>query len=233
MSIRLKSRNQSCPGGFQFIQRETGWGKENAGKPKAWWDFRLLCTELQKHRLANPKFKLNTNLGAIMDEVDEANARRMLSIRGADIYVTSTDGSSPKLPAPRPPVVGGGANPVSGITLLKDLLEGDPVHSEVSNRRAFTCTNCPQNGKGDWKRYFTIPVANAIKLAVEARTGMKLSTFHDESLGICEACTCPLKIKVHTRLDTVLKHTTEEVMEKLPEFCWIKSENSAHAFPDQ
>lgn len=220
MSLRLKSRHQSPPGGFQFKQPQTGWVRQS-------WDFRSLCVELQKHRMANSKFQLNTNLGAIMDEVDEANARRVMSIRGADIYVSSTEGSPPKQPAPRPAGgAGGGVNPLSGLKLLKDLLEGDPVDGEMANARASVCVTCPKNVKGDWKKFFTVPAAESIRLMIEARSGLKLSTFHDEELHICEPCSCPLKLKVHAKLETVLKHTAAEIMDQLPEFCWIKTRDA-------
>lgn len=220
MSLRLKSRLVSPPGGFQFKQSETGWSRQT-------WDFRALCTELQRHRVANPKFKLNTNLGAIMDEVDEANARRVMSIRGADIYVASSEGSPPKQSAPRPAAVVG-ANPLTeGLRLLKDLLEGEPVNGELANTRASICATCPKNVKGDWKTFFTVPAAQSIRLMIEARSGLKLSTFHDEQLHICGPCSCPLVLKVHTNISTVLQHTTPEVEEQLPSFCWIKTESHA------
>lgn len=216
MSIRLKNRHQCPPGGFQFTQRETGWNRQA-------WDFRSLCVELQKHRIANPKFHLPTDLGEIMDEVDDANAQRVLAIRGADIYVVSTEGSPPKLSAPRPRAVGGGANSLlSGIELLKDMLEDDPVAPAVSNTRAAVCVACPQNGRGDWKRYFTVPAAQKIASMLEARTGMKLATPLDDKLGICEACSCPLKLKVHFSDEVVAKNTSREVLDKTPDFCWMK-----------
>lgn len=219
MSLRLKSRLHSPPGGFQFTQKETGWTRTA-------WDFRGICSELQKHRIANPRLKLNTDMGAIMAEVDEANARRVMSIRGADIYVMSTDGSPPKQSAPRPPVVGVGAKE-DGNMLLTDLLGGDPVDAALANHRAAVCASCPMNAQGDWKRFFTVPAARTISAMLGAKVGRNLSTELDDKLGICEPCSCPLSMKVHIALPVVLKHTTSEVMDKLPSHCWIKQESNA------
>lgn len=159
-----------------------------------------------------------------MDEVDEANANRVLRIRGADIYVAASEGTPPKLSAPRPRVAVSGADAGSGITLLKDLLEGAPVDPWLSTQRAAVCVACPHNNKGDWTRIFTVPAAHTIRLMLEARSGMNLATPHDPNLVLCELCECPLRLKVHVSREVVQKHTSAELMEKLPAHCWIKLE---------
>lgn len=217
MSVHLKSRQQCCYNGFWYTQKGTGWTKQS-------WIFEGLCQDLLKHRKANPQFHFETDINKIRDEVDTENAKRCLQIPGASHFVAE-GGGVPKYQAPRPSVVAVGSG-ASGLKLLKDLLEGDPVDPELANARAAVCVDCPQNGKGDWRRYFTVPASETIRHMLEARTGMKLSTFHDEKLNICEACTCPLKFKVHTNLQVILKHTDGDTMKQLPDTCWIKSENA-------
>jgi len=223
--ITLKERYKCPPNGFQFVQPETNWGEG-----QKWWDFEQLCRELYNHRVANPRFNLPTDINHIRAEVDRTNALRCLSIKGADIYVVQDQSTVPKYTAPHlpQPAVGGGSvsTLAAGVDTLKSWMGkgGKPVSELLSNARAEVCVKCPKNGKGGWTHYFTVPAAAVIQREVEYRNRMKLSTPSDSQLGVCEACLCPLKLKVHTPLSDIIEHMPDDVKAALDPGCWILHE---------
>jgi GT2 family glycosyltransferase len=74
--LRLNSRNQSPPDGFQFIDAD-GWQahKEN---PSVKWNFGLLCAVIQRHRRHTGKGSVE--LSDIEIQADEQNAKRIHSM---------------------------------------------------------------------------------------------------------------------------------------------------------
>jgi hypothetical protein len=228
--IRLKSRTQACVNGFWFRQAQTGWEKQS-------WDFESLCQEVAAHRASNPRHNLTTDLNSIRAEVDEYNARRMQSIRGADIYITSDGPSPPLAPAPQhtrhswPSVVGGAKHVVAGVGILVDWLGSGamPVLNDIANSRAGTCADCPQNQPGDIFSIFTAPIAEKLRTQLEMRRSLNLSTPVDDKLKICKACHCPLTLKVHVPLQHIKDHLTDDVQADLDPRCWILSELSHHS----
>jgi hypothetical protein len=227
MSFKLKNRRNSVPNGFLYRQAITGWQNWDVA-PNSVWDFHLLCRELQKHRLANPKYRLATDMTAIENEVDRVNAIRVAALPGAESYVTADPAPSFHQP-PRSIAV----KLVSAVEALKtgkeatdDWLDSEipPVSQEVSERRAVTCVKCPLNGMGSLSRWFTIPAAALITRRLEKLHARKLSTSLDNQLGTCEACLCRNQLKVHEPLELVLKHTSEEVRARLDANCWVITE---------
>lgn len=221
----LKDRNKCPPNGFKFVQPQTGWGEG-----QTWWDFEALVKDLYNHRLANPRFSLTTDLESIRAEVDQTNALRCLSIRNAEIYVVQDSSTVPKRMAPHATpvgVAGAGAKLVAGAGTIGAWLGkgGKPVDGFLANARAFTCSKCPKNGRGGWTHYFTVPASAAIQREVERRNSMKLKTPYDSELGVCEACLCPLKLKVHTPLADIVEHMPDFVKADLDPNCWILHEN--------
>jgi hypothetical protein len=94
------------------------------------------------------------------------------------------------------------------------------VLPEIAEARAATCKSCDQNGDGDWLSYFTVPVSNQIRRQLSQKDGLELETSIDKDLGVCVACSCPLKLKVWTPLAHILNHTQPEVLNNLPGHCW-------------
>lgn len=229
MSYRLKSRTQSPPNGFLYRQALTGWQNWSVCEPSK-WDFGLLCKELQKHRLSNPKYRLNTNLTAIENEVDRVNAERVAALPNSESYVVSDAAPASFRVAPAASllrqVAAVGANLKAGKDILFDWEESGkpPVAQGVANKRAETCVQCPCNGKGDLSRYFTLPAAALIKSSLERLHQMNLKTPSDSMLGTCEACTCPLRLKIWTPIEFIKEHTSEDVMAKLDPKCWVLAE---------
>src|SRR5262245_25360861 len=93
--VRLKSTTQACPNGFYFYESATDWHSDKNNEVSK-WDFKLLCTDIQAMRRANPRFNLSTDLNMIALEASQQNALRMLSIPGADIYIID-DRDTPQL----------------------------------------------------------------------------------------------------------------------------------------
>ena len=230
--LKLKNRRDGIPDGFQFRQKETGWYLKT-------WDFESLCRELLKHRQANPQLGLSTNMNVIRDEVDHANAVRVLSYRGGETYVTTGAielSNIPKLVLPRllkSPAGSAGAKTVSGAFVLGEWFGegGLPVAKDVSEERARICSVCEKNqaDTGSILEWFTKKASEMIRHAFELRAEIGLTTSHDDKLEVCSACTCPLKLKVHTPIKHILDHTSDEDKAELDPGCWILSESAAES----
>jgi hypothetical protein len=228
--VRLKSRTKACPNGFRYEQKETGW-KSWEACPESQWDFMLLCRKLGEHRKANARFNLCTVMGVIENEVDMANAQRMLTIREADSYVeedfdppkpSALHGLSEKLAA----AVEGIKRTAQGTPLILEWLKhGVPVDKSIAIRRALVCIACPMNNlsHGVWDR-FTEAASARIREQVASRSDLKLETLMDDRLGICDACLCPLKTKIWVPIEDIKAHLHPDVAAELWSQCWITKE---------
>lgn len=222
----LKNRAVQIPGGLKFMQSETGW------IPDRFSSFDSIVEQVINHRNGNPwlteKNGWSTDRATVEMEVDNYNTRFCQQMGGQWLaYIEGgPDLSVPFGPTPRLSqlgrlaVVAGGAKVL--VEWIKDATEAVP--HELSNQRAKTCVECPMNAKGDWTRFFTKPVSIAIQAELERRLDMKLSTDHDEQLGICDACLCPMRLKVHAPLGLITKHISQESRQKLHPSCWITIE---------
>ena len=98
---------------------------------------------------------------------------------------------------------------------------GKAVDPALAEKRAGICADCPQNGADDWKTYFTQPIADKIRTQLEIKADLQLRTTYDDRLRVCSACDCPLKLKVHTPMEHILAHTSEDTKTRLDPRCWI------------
>ena len=114
-----------------------------------------------------------------------------------------------------------------GATAIAEFLgpSGRPVHAVQSSYRAGVCLSCPLNLKLPWWRkvWFWLVAATAIRYLWVARK-MKLYLPEQRKLGVCGACWCPLRLKVHVPLQHIMDYTDEEVLEQLPPECWMLNE---------
>lgn len=104
---------------------------------------------------------------------------------------------------------------------------GKPVPQELSELRGSICAQCPYNKP---ESGFSVmgSVAATVKDWSEARAGLKLSTSHDDKLGICEICGCHLKLKVHVPAQHIEAGTPDGLLQLFPaNFCWIRKEAEA------
>lgn len=223
----LKSRRLWPPGGFSYFQPQTGWSAPPG------LTFEQVVTEIIKHRKANPRFPLPTDFDTVAEELDEYTCLRI----GGDPNYVASMGTIPKgasLP-PRPRAAGvagvvGAAKKIgAGVGVLIDWLGSGakPVESELATARAKVCSDCPQNQQGDFTRWFTVPASNQIRQQVEIKNEMKLATPFDERLHVCEACLCPMKLKVWVPMEYILARLPVESRAALDPRCWMISEEKA------
>ncbi len=118
-------------------------------------------------------------------------------------------------------VIGGVGEP------LEWLMKGiKPVEPGVAVSRAGTCVTCPKNGVGPLTEWFTKKAAWQIRRSLETRHKMNLTTPYDAALGVCEACYCPLPLKVHEPITLVRRRLREKTRKELWDRCWILREIS-------
>lgn len=235
---RLKDRNVFPPGGFRYFHPETNWA------PTPWASFDSTAQQIIQHRLGNrylmEKHGWSIDPAAVANELDTYNSRICQEMGWSKWIAEGTVGDAPpSFPQPRSlnrPSAGSvaGQNRLrTGIQTIAEweIAGGRLVPQELAYARARTCAarpdgaKCPKNGKGDLTRWFTVPAARLIQLQLESRNNMKIHTELDENLGVCEACSCPLKLKVHCPIEIILSKMPPEDKAQLDPGCWILSES--------
>ncbi len=230
---RLLSRQKFIPNGFKFYDANLKWtAPANAS-------FAVICDGLRNARLANPGITaakgLNTDPNAIAEEVDFFNASICQQMGWTD-FISGGSGGAASVPftppqlTPRPPYLRQLKNVVAGSEVIIEWIAtgAEAVPSEQANSRAATCVKCPKNGRGGFETWFTVPVSNAIRAALNQRGEMKLETPYDGELGVCTACDCPMKLKVHVPFDKFfpkMSQASKDALNKENPTCWIISES--------
>lgn len=238
--LRLKNRNSPIPNGNQFYDANLKY------RSRQGMSFQGICDGLRIARLANPGITnskgLATDKAAIEAEVDLYLATVCKSMGWTDYYLEG-DGGSPtpfpqgrnrppvtyrpqaqaSRPAPKPAKL---ANVVAGLESVVDWIASgaEAVPQEQAEKRAEICSQCPLNGRGGWEKWFTIPASNAIRSALRHKGEFKLATKFDDQLGVCEACSCPMPLKVWVPLDRFFPHMSQEAKDNLDKGCWIRLE---------
>jgi hypothetical protein len=223
---RLKNRNKYIPNGFKFYDASLRW----TSPPNA--SFQVICDGLRTARMANPGLSaargLSTDPNVIAEEVDAFNSA-ICESHGWSDFITGSAGGAAQVPFPQPqhrPALNVVRNAAVGSSILIEWISSgaEAVPQEQANRRAEICSRCPLNKKGDWTSWFTGPVSSAIKAALGKKNDFKLSTPFDEQLGVCEACSCPMSLKVFVPFDKFYPKMTQPAKDALDKNCWIKSE---------
>lgn len=234
MAARLKDRNRQIPHGLRFLQPETNW------RPPRFASFTTIVTGLISHRRRHPdlvaKQGWKTDVKEVEDEVDEFNANYCIQM-GWNDYVMGNEGVAPNpknqalLEQEKREVVVAASRAKkiwTGVRTLNDWIDSGtpPVETALSEKRANICVKCPKNGKGDFTSWFTKPASDAIAFQIQRKRGMKLSTPVDAQLNVCEVCLCPLELKVHTPINFIDSHLSQEVRVELSKVpgCWITEE---------
>lgn len=242
--MRLKNRNLSIPNGLFFRQPEIKWDSRRVLQAQP--SFSTLVSAVITARRANPfhtsKNNWATDYDSVANEVDSFNASVAMSMPGGDRFVSSPSGGGAPLPFYKPrsqdeqkllSAVAAKARKIwAGLSITRNWKDsGEPaVPAEQSTARALTCSDCPQNQKGDWTKWFTAPAAAAIKKQMEWLLEKKLSTPHDDKIMVCDVCLCPLAFKVHTPIKFIKPDTTDEVLAELRskgKNCWVCAEIDA------
>jgi hypothetical protein len=229
--MRLKSRTAHPPYSFRALSPEFGQTEESVGS------FNAVVEAVQAIRLANPficeRHGLRTDTAAVEAFVEQYNCARCVNNGWLDYVLMDEPGEAPPFvpPAEKKTHRGGVAGVkrvAAGVALLVDWLgnSAKPVESALAEKRAGICATCPRNNGGDWKAYFTEPIAEKIRVQLEIRNDLQLRTSHDAKLTVCSACDCPLGLKVFSPLSYILEHTSEDTKTRLDPRCWILGESA-------
>lgn len=231
---RLKSRQNFVPGGFKYIIPQIP-----AWRGQEWSSLQSLAEQVLAVRNANPfltqKHGWSLDLNTILDELDAFNAQMCLSM-GWTKFVISDGGPPP--PSFHQPsqtdlsqlsaVAAKAKNIWAGLRTVGEWIDanGPTVSQEQAEARAAVCVACPLNGAGTFDKWFVAPAAAAIKRQVEKLQARSISTSQDEKLGICEGCTCAMKVKVWVPVEFIKAHMTDATMDALRKApaCWQVAE---------
>ena len=221
---QLKDPQKAIPGGYDFYQPQTKW------HPAPFSSLDSITGQLIAHRRGRPDLIAScgwsTDPAVVLNEVKQFNVAKCQQMGWTD-YISGGGVDQPPFSDPQPqPVLQRLRNVVGGSTTLVEWAnEGAPtVAPDLANHRAEVCVKCPMNGQGGWEAYFTVPVSNAIRTQLERKRNMKLETTHDDKLGVCEGCTCPLPLKVWLPIENIVGKMPQAQFDALHSDCWIRSE---------
>lgn len=114
-------------------------------------------------------------------------------------------------------------NKLSGAAALASWwLKGHkPVDFYIARARARACVACPMN---EPEGLFNLEgrVGELFKAGLEQKHALNLKLPQDEKLGVCEACGCPLKLKVWSPREVLFEDGKPEYFDKLWEKCWMR-----------
>ncbi len=109
-----------------------------------------------------------------------------------------------------------------------------PVPISLAQARANVCLRggpdgkrCPKNKEGHHWLNLTADAVRAIAEQMQQKDAMKLRVAGEEGLFACAVCRCPLRLKVHVPLATILEHTDEETRNDFPAYCWLVTERQS------
>lgn len=223
--MRLKDRNRFPPGGYRYYAPQTNFSIT------PWVSFDAAVKQIIAHRQANPhQSQVNgwaNDYETVANELDAFNSA-VCKQMGWNDYIWEGGG---ELPGPKSNLLSQLRQNVrhvaAGVETIRewDIEGGTLVPQELAEQRALTCTRCAKNGPGDLTAWFTEPAAALIKRQLEARNQRKIFTAHDPELGICTACACPLKLKVHCPIEIINAKMNPDDRKELWEGCWILAES--------
>lgn len=239
--LRLKSRNTLPKGGFQYtIPQIPSWECPQMLGFDATVDAIIVV-----HK-ANPRHNLPTDRATVGDLLDLFNAKRLESMPGCQHFLISEEGQPvPKFHArsqpPTPPKGGAVSAGIKGAMAGAKRLtvgigawfawlgEGLPmVDQDVAEKRAAICADCPLNqpatGPMQW---IYDKVKRPISELLQIKNDQRVETSLDSKLFCCQACDCPMVLKVHCLPEIILQRERPEHLAKLDPRCWILKEKEA------
>lgn len=214
--MQLRNRQRQIPNGYFFYEPQTRW-KSSPGS------FDNIVQQIIAHRRANPWLNKSTDGNAVANELDQFSSKLCESMGWTDFII----GGDPPAPFFQPLPLGQRlANVAAGGEVLVEFVDSkeQAVRPELAAARAAVCAKCPMNGRGDFLRFFTVPVAAALRKQLERKSDWKLETPHDNELGVCNACDCPMKLKVWIPVKRIREVLKPEIQARLHPDCWIPKE---------
>jgi len=197
--------------------------------------FAAAVDAIVKHRKANPRHALETARNVVEAELDNFTEKRLIAqygVDGSSQWVQGTGLGVDYVAPPfshRPRSAPAGAVAAvkklgAGVGLVRDWLgEGlRPIPKEEAESRAAICAVCQLNQEASITEWAYSKVAGGLKMLMEVRDEMKLSTSRDAELKTCKACSCALVLKVHAPMEHIKAHTTPDIMAALDDKCWVR-----------
>lgn len=231
----LKNRQMQIPGGLRFIQSDTNF------RTTPWASFDRIVDEVIAHRQSNP-YLITTNGWSIdrktvENEVDYYNSKICESMNWNQFLqegAVAGPQSGPFLRGHPQTLLHSAKNVAAGSQIIVEWIQSgaEAVPIAQATKRASVCAGimedgsdrCPKNVNHDLTSIFTIPVSHAIRSELKKRKDMNLETPYDEKLGVCSACSCPMKLKVHVPLNSFLHKMSGDAVADLDPRCWITAE---------
>ncbi len=219
---RLKDRQRQIPNGLKFRIPEVNW------QSQPFQSFDTIVNSVHTIIKANPALALSKGWPANRDDiahwVDDFNARWCLQNGWHDYVTTSPGESAPKI-SPPPALA---EKLAAGARTITDWMgEGaTPVDGEKAAARAHVCAACPLNQPGDLSNFFVRSASELLKQQIETFKQLSMTTPDDDRLGVCAACSCPLRLKVHVPVEHILRRLPQASRDLLHETCWIAKESS-------
>lgn len=229
---KLVSRTKWPPGGFVVLHPEAGMKKPFSGSFIAAVDFELQFR--RKNTVLAQRLGLPPNRGSCEDWVDEYNARRCLSAGFPHFVMDSAKAQAEKKTLHQRlggAVVGVLSKTRAAISAYSAMFGSvGPVAKEKATTRAGVCVTCPNNNtQGGLAAFFTESAASEIMGVLGVLKDLDLHVPQAANLGVCSACSCPLKAKVFAPIQVVVDRMPADVWGKLPANCWLRTESGRHA----
>lgn len=226
--MRIKNRDKWIPGGYQVLIADAGMKKPFSGS------FNEAVNFLHAFRAKNPalceKHGWSLDIDDITLAVDLYNCQRMIA-SGFDGFVElEGEAAEKKKIGPASSLFRKGANAVgqikTAVSMYADLFgtQGKVVSRDEAEARAAVCVACPLNdASGGLKKYFVTETARELMALFGMLNDMDLKTSLDDKLGVCTACSCPMRAKAWIDGAILKKNIPKEDIAKLHPDCWIPS----------
>lgn len=237
--MRLKSRTEFPPNGVQLLLPEVGMTRSLQGS------FREMVAAYLQLAKRNPalfqKLGWPTDIRGAENFVEQRECLRLIAA-GHSFFVDMQTAAPEEVRMANTAVkknlldrvveVGKATKAGIGVWIEQFGPDGKPVAQELAEKRAAVCAGdgshppCPHNDLAvRLEDLFILPASNSIKFVYEMMRDLKLQVSRQDQLGVCRLCLCPLKSKVHTKLEIVMRHVTPDILQALPDFCWIKTQD--------
>ncbi len=231
--MRLKSRLKFVPKGFQLNLPELGMRKPLNGSFNQMAD--AFSNIVAKNPALAQKQGWPTNRVDQENWLDERECKRMIAHGWGEQFV-DFDADTPiqkktitgtnRLFKSAASVVG---KVKTAAAIYADLFgpEGKVVDKAEAERRAKICVACPALDRtSGLKGYFVQEAARELMGLFSLLKSKDVTTSLDDQLGICRACSCPMRAKVFITGEVLRENIPAEDIAKLDPGCWIPGEIS-------
>jgi len=226
--MRIKNRDHWLPGGWQILVPQAGMKKPFSGS------FNEAVNFLFAFRSKNPalceKHGWSLDLDDVARDVDTYNTQRMVAAGHLNFVELEGEAAEKKTSGLTSRLLRNAGNVAAkvktAVSMYADLFgtQGKVVSHDEAEARAAVCAKCPLNSTaGGLKAYFVTETATELMALFGMLNKMDLKTSLDDQLGVCTACSCPMRAKVFIDGSILKKNIPQEDIPKLHPDCWIPS----------